>query len=347
MKIAHVVWGMKTGGVETMLVNIINEHVKTAEVRLFIVNNFIDEFVVEKIDSKCKIFRLNRKPKDKNPLKILKLNWWIWNYHPDIIHVHSYRVSKLIIGKWNIVRTVHNTRNIPDEYPKMKALFAISNIVKDEVVKQGFSKVKTICNGIVTDEIANHNRTAPPNGFYKIVQISRLDIKQKGQDLLISAINILVNKFNIRNFHLHFIGEGHSEPFLKKMVKDYDLIDYVTFEGIKNQDFIFKHLCDFDLFVQPSRFEGFGITVAEAIAAKVPVLVSDIEGPMEIIKNGKFGISFLSENIDNLVEKLQIVLSGGFDYSKIEPAYQHVKNNYDVSVTATKYMEAYKEIING
>lgn len=38
MKIAHVVWGMETGGVETMLVNIINEQVKTEKVCLFIIN---------------------------------------------------------------------------------------------------------------------------------------------------------------------------------------------------------------------------------------------------------------------------------------------------------------------
>ena len=54
MKIAHVVWGMKTGGVETMLVNIINEQVKKEEVRLFIINDFIDEFIVKKISPLCK-----------------------------------------------------------------------------------------------------------------------------------------------------------------------------------------------------------------------------------------------------------------------------------------------------
>ena len=41
MRIAHVVWGMKTGGVETMLVNIINEQVKTEVVHLFVINDAI------------------------------------------------------------------------------------------------------------------------------------------------------------------------------------------------------------------------------------------------------------------------------------------------------------------
>lgn len=54
----------------------------------------------------------------------------------------------------------------------------------------------------------------------------------------------------------------------------------------KNQEWIYHNLCNFDLFIQPSRFEGFGLTVAEAIAAKVTVLVSNIQGPMEIIDDG-------------------------------------------------------------
>ena len=345
MKVTHIVWGMKTGGVETMLVNIINEHVKSAEVRLFIINDFVDECVVEKLSPSCKVYRLNRKPRDRNPLKILKLNWWIWKYKPDIIHVHSYRVSKLLFGNWNIVRTVHNTNNIPEEYPKMKALFAISDIVKEEVVRQGFPNVKTIYNGIITASITHHPRITPQDKKYKIVQVSRLDIKQKGQDILIDALNLLVNREHIINFELHLIGEGQSEPFLKEMVRKYKLNDYVYFDGLKSQDYLFKHLCDYDLFVQPSRFEGFGITVAEAIAAKVPVLVSDIEGPMEIIGNGKLGMSFHCGDIEDLANKLKSVLQGNYDYSLIERAYQRVADYYDVSCTAKKYFEAYTHII--
>ena len=105
MKIAHVVWGMKTGGVETMLVNIINEQVKTEVVHLFVINDAIEDSIINKISSHCKIHRLNRREGSRNPLKIVKLNLWIWKYNPNIIHVHSYQVSKLILGKWNIVRS--------------------------------------------------------------------------------------------------------------------------------------------------------------------------------------------------------------------------------------------------
>lgn len=346
MKIAHVVWGMKTGGVETMLVNIINEQVKTEIVHLFIINDFIDDFIVEKISPLCKIYRLNRKPGDKNPLKIVKLNYWIWQFRPDIIHVHSYRVSKLIFGSWNIVRTIHNTGNIPEEYPKMKALYAISDIVKDVTIKQGFHDVVTIYNGIRTQDIQVRNITKPTNNVYKIVQVSRLDISQKGQDILLKALDILVNEFEINNFSMHFIGVGDSEQHLRNIVKQCNLQNYVSIIGLKDQEYIYQHLCDYDLFVQPSRYEGFGITVAEALAAKLPVLVSNIEGPMEIIGYGKYGMSFRSEDVNDLAEKLKIILQGGYDYSLVDKAYEHVCKEYDVLKTANEYIRQYKQIIN-
>lgn len=343
MKIAHVVWGMKTGGVETMLVNIINEQVKTEEVRLFIINDFIDEFIVEKISHQCKILCLNRTPGDKNPLKILKLNYWIWKYKPDIIHVHSYRVSKLIFGNWNIVRTIHGMQNIADEYPRMKALYSISNVVQDFTKSQGFQST-VIMNGINTSamKLKDYQRTL--SGTYEIVQVSRLYVKDKGQDILLQALGKLTEK-GVRNFRMHFIGSGPSEEVLRKLANELGISEQVVFEGLKSQEHIYQHLSNYDLFVQPSRCEGFGLTVAEAMAAKLPVLVSNIEGPMEIIGNGKYGMSFESENVADLADKLRIILQGGYDYSLIEKAYQHVCDEYDVRNTARKYISEYKQIV--
>ena len=128
--------------------------------------------------------------------------------------------------------------------------------------------------------------------------------------------------------------------------KDYKLEKYVTFEGNKTQDYLSEHLCDYDVAIQPSTHEGFGLTVAEAIAAKVPVLVSDIEGPMEIIDNGRYGMFFKKGDIVDLADKLEIILKRGYDYSMIDPAYDYVKECYDVSITAKKYIEEYKKVIS-
>lgn len=345
MRIAHVIWGLDTGGIETMLVNIINEQVNTEEVALFIINEDVEETIINKVSPKCHVKKINRKPGKKDYFKIAKLNYCIWKYHPDIVHVHSYNVSKLLKGNWRIVRTIHNTRNKTEEYDKMLSLYAISNAVRDYTVRQGFPNVVVVANGIDVNSFTTKDNKYPKKGLYHIVQIGRLFSSQKGQDILLEALGALVNKKRINNFIMHFIGLGKSEDDLKELTNKLGISKYVIFEGFKDQDFIKNRLCEFDVFIQPSRYEGFGLTVAEAMAAKVPVLVSDIEGPMEIIDNGKYGMFFKKGDATDLADKLETILKGGYDYSKIEPAYEHVKTHYDVSITARKYIEEYKKVL--
>ena len=99
------------------------------------------------------------------------------------------------------------------------------------------------------------------------------------------------------------------------------------------------------MFVQPSKSEGFGLTVAEAVAAKLPVLVSNLPGPMEVIGNGLLGMSFETENVEDLAAKLEIILKGGYDYSLVDKAYKRAVELYNVRVTAKKYIDEYKKII--
>jgi glycosyltransferase involved in cell wall biosynthesis len=227
----------------------------------------------------------------------------------------------------------------------MKALYAISDVVKDQAIRQGFLKTKTIYNGILTDAMKTKVVERSSVCHYKLVQVSRLNIEQKGQDILISALGKLLNTFHIDNFTLYLIGVGNSEDMLLEMVNRLGLKKHVCFEGLKSQEYIYNNLCNYDLFVQPSRYEGFGLTVAEAMAAKLPVLVSDIEGPMEVIGYGKYGMAFKSEDVDDLANKLEIVLKGGYDYSLIEKGYQHVCEEYDVRRTAQKYIQEYKHVL--
>lgn len=343
MRVTHIVWSLATGGVETMLVRIINEQVKYIKVQLIIVNDRIEQSLISKISNSCIIVKIRRKPSSRNYFDLIKINMHLLRFSPNIIHLHSTNLSKLIIGNWCLVRTIHNTHNPTEEYPKMNALYAISCAVKDYTNKQGFHNVTVVENGIPTDSFSK--KESFHVDFYNLVQVSRLYKVSKGQHLLLKALNILVNERKVYNFHMSFIGDGPSRNEYEQMVIDYRLVDFVTFEGKKTQDYLFEHLCDFDVAIQPSTHEGFGLTVAEAIAAQVPVLVSDIEGPMEIIDSGKYGMHFRKGDPVDLADKLEAILKGRYDYSMIAPAYEHVKEKFDVSVTAKRYLEEYKKIL--
>lgn len=326
-----------------MLVNIINVQVQTEQVGLFVVNDFVDEELLDSLSPQCRIVRVNRRPGSRNFLKILTLNVRLWQFHPDIVHLHSYQVSDILFGRWNMVRTIHNPGNKTTEYRKMKALYAISDIVRNDVAMKGFPNVTTVNNGIVVGRFKGRTGGKPQNGIYKMVVTSRLHIEQKGQDILLKALSRL-SKRGITNFELDLIGEGASEGVLKEMAGQLALGDKVRFLGLRSQTFLCQHLCDYDLFVQPSRFDGFGLTVAEAMAARLPVLVSDIQGPMEVIGYGQFGMSFKAGDDSDLAEKLEAILAGGYDYTLIGKAYRHVGKEYDVALTAQRYLQEYQKV---
>jgi glycosyltransferase involved in cell wall biosynthesis len=63
-----------------------------------------------------------------------------------------------------------------------------------------------------------------------------------------------------------------------------------------------------DVFVLPSRREGFGLALVEAMAAGLPVVASNLQGPAEIITHGENGLLFEPGNIDSLVSQLLMLI---------------------------------------
>ena len=100
------------------------------------------------------------------------------------------------------------------------------------------------------------------------------------------------------------------------------------------------------MFVQPSIYEGFGLTVAEAMAAKIPVLVSENQGPLEIIDNGKYGYYFKNGDANDCADKIINIIEQGVDKNLIEAAYNRVEENYSVTQTAINYINEYKKIVS-
>lgn len=60
MKVVHIVFGMEYGGIETMLVNIMNEQIKHTDISLIIVNNQEEKSITRDINDKIRITRINR-----------------------------------------------------------------------------------------------------------------------------------------------------------------------------------------------------------------------------------------------------------------------------------------------
>lgn len=343
MKIIHILFGFTYGGIETMLVNIANEQSKYAEVHIILINDHYSPTLIEKICPEVNFIKLNRPPGSKNPFYILKMNWLISHLSPDVIHNHSSDIIRYLLPHFRrrAVNTIHETPN-HTHFPYLKyyrKVFAISKSVHAGLKAKGYDST-VVENGIRPDAFL-HKPTSPASVF-KIVQVGRLEHHKKGHDLLITACASLVRQ-GIHNFHVDFIGEGNSQAYLEELVVKNKLEPYITFLGNKDTVYIETHLKDYHLLVQPSRIEGFGLTVAEAMAARVPVLVSGQEGPMEIIADGRYGYHFKNEDVEDLVCKIRFIMN--METNELneltEKAYLRIQACYDIRKTAMKYLQEY------
>lgn len=347
MKIVHITFGFGLGGIETMLHNIANEQVKLGhDIYIVVINDIVNEELKNTLDTRINFHCLGRKVGSKNPLLILRLNWLLCQLHPNVIHLHYSSIAPYILLpslKSKLCVTQHDVcfaENIK-HLSQCKKIFSISHVVRNDILNHTGLDSIVVLNGIDIKAIKiNDNKN---NEKFRIVQVSRLMHEKKGQHILIQAIANLVNK-GYRNLRLDLIGDGESMDYLIKLTDKLEMTSYVNFLGAKDQSFIFKHLCDYDLYVQPSIYEGFGLTVAESMAAKVPVLVSENQGPLEIIDNGKYGYFFRNQDIEDCASKIEMFLMHKNDPSMISSAYQRVASLYNVKNTARKYLELYETL---
>jgi glycosyltransferase involved in cell wall biosynthesis len=348
----------ETGGSETMLIDILNLQVENLDVSLIIINDIYSEDLLSKIDKRVNIFLLNRKKSSRSILKLISLNFKLLTFQPDIIHLHNpinlrflFFIKKTVLTMHDMLKIrIENDSNFVHKLEGFDKIVAISSSVKNDILKNGFRKTENLLkidNGIMVDSISFRNKNNQPV-IFKIIQVSRLDHNKKGQHILLEAMRELIHDHQIKNIRLDFIGTGDSKSLLKNLVKEYNIEDYVHFLDFKDRDYIYANLCNYDLFVQPSLFEGFGLTVAEAIAAKIPVLVSNADGPIEIIDNGKYGYFFeIGDSNDCAKKIIEIKEKSVQEITKItESSYERVSENYSIKNTVAKYLSVYKDLLN-
>ena len=341
MKICHLLWSFTTGGTESMLVDIANEQVKDNEVSIVVVNDGIDENLCATLDTRISFVRIGRPCGSRNPWYIFKLNWQIYNIRPDIVHVHMTGMRPYYKLPIPAVFTAHSNM-IGKNDCKYQKVFCISKIVQKTCQELGAENTCVVYNGI-------HSELIPCNGIVRkdlnnpvrIVCVGRLH-RVKGQQLLLKALNLLVNERGVTTLHLDLIGEGEMRAELTHYINENHLEEMVTLLGSKPREYIYSRLKDYDLFVIPSTNEGFGLTLAEACAAKIPVITTDLEGPMEVIDYGKYGRSFKSGDPIALADEIGDFLKKGVNVQQVEDAYKFVTENFDVKVTAQRYVVEYK-----
>lgn len=123
-------------------------------------------------------------------------------------------------------------------------------------------------------------------------------IRRKGIDILLEALQPLFKQYP--NLSLILVGGGELLDSIRQQAAALCVTDRVVFEGVMPGDKIQARVAAADILALPSRWDGWGMVVNEALSVGVPVIASDRCGAAELIRNGVNGYVFRSEDISDL-----------------------------------------------
>lgn len=227
-------------------------------------------FIVDKVKSKNKI-------------------GWI---HTDYKSIQFNKdLDKKYLEKLNKIVAVSEPckKSLQEVFPSIKNnIVVIPNLISDNLIKKMANE--NIKDFEFTDKILT------------VCTVGRLT-EAKGYDRAIECCNNLANKG--LNFKWIVIGEGSERNKLEKLIAENKLEDRFILLGSRQNPY--PYIKNSDIYVQPSRWEGFGITVSEAKILSKPIVVSNINEFKEQITEDYTGLIF--NDVDEMASKIEMLLS--------------------------------------
>jgi len=345
--LVHLSWSLGVGGIETLLVGIANAQAASGcQVCILVVNDLVDEGLLKSVSPAVRVILLRRRPGSKNPLALIRLNRCLRRLHPDVIHCHVGSLIRVLARPlWQkCVFTRHSVSSQGEVsrtwLQRYRKVFAISEAVRMDFEQRYRIPATVVPNGIPTGAIARrtYRRPDPQVAPVRLVTVGRLLIEVKGQDILLEAMTRLPDPA----LTLDIIGDGPDRGKIEALIARYGLGDRVLLRGNLPTSALYADLQRYDAFVMASRTEGFGLSVAEAMAAKLPVVVPAIEGPRELVREGRYGHLFASGDPEACAAALRALLDDYDSEAALDEASRYIRDHYALERTALRYLEEYE-----
>jgi GalNAc-alpha-(1->4)-GalNAc-alpha-(1->3)-diNAcBac-PP-undecaprenol alpha-1,4-N-acetyl-D-galactosaminyltransferase len=174
-----------------------------------------------------------------------------------------------------------------------------------------------------------------------MIAMGRL-VHQKGFDLLLKAFSMIAAKYP--EWSLTVLGEGPLRADLEAQTEALHLAGRIRWAGLVEDPF--PALCGADLFVFSSRFEGFGLALAEAMACGLPVVSFDCpEGPSDIIRNGVDGVLVPPEDVSALAAALDRLMGDPQERRRIASRAPEVTERFSLSRILNMWQQLFFELV--
>lgn len=316
----HVIDCLARGGAETLLLNTISRLPDHEHILVTISDKF--EFD-ESVKSGLQYHTLHCSTKAQWPAALLKLRKLIRKYRPDLVHTHLHAASVLTkmacprdIPLFYSIHTVYSnsafSRNlVARRLERLTArpyhhLIGVSGFALDDYVRQvPRSGSRDVLYNFVDDKFFAVSPPPPyvPGEPLRCVSIGNLKYQK-------NYYYTLENFAKIKDLPitLDIYGKGPEEQKMRKVISDLSLDNVHIREVVRDVE---KVLPAYHVYIINSTLEGFGIAPLEAMAARVPAIVSDNPTFREVI--GDAAIQVQLEQPGSLAGRLTQIFKGEID----------------------------------
>lgn len=367
MRVLHIITSLTGGGAERFVAQLAPQlaaHVARCGVMTVYPTTIPHDVAASSVD----VLPISRKGRFEAAF-LARMVSTIRAWRPDVVHTHMYsgtywgRLTALLAGVPAIVRTEHLPCDVDDRVPGTALADRFLNANTTSIVtffreqaeflaryeKFDPSKIVVIPNGIKHGPppsamaiVEGRKRLGVEPGFFAIVVLGNLH-RHKNQRLALEALAAM-DPDRRRRSHLFFVGEGADRPALTALTRNLRLEDSVTFLGFRND--VLRLLPGADLALVPSISEGMPLAMIEEMSAGVPIVSSPWTGANEMLAHGERGLIASDWSAQALARSIERVFDQRGEFREKARAVQaHVRQEYDIDVTARRHIELYERLV--
>lgn len=297
-----------------------------------------------------------------NLFSVFRMAQWLRKNKIQVVHGHGFKsdMFALIAGRiagCKVLTTPHgwsvegdfklHVYEVVDRflYRFMDMICPLSMSLEAGLEKTVDSaKLRLILNGVDVNEVQSAVVSNHVQGHEGIIgYVGRL-VPLKDLPTLLSSFKAIASERP--TVRLLIVGDGPERSLLESIASKLNLADQVDFLGFKAD--AVSCLGAFDVFVLPSLSEGIPRCVMEAMAASVPVVVSDIPGCRALVDHGQTGLLFNTSDHVDLAEKIEFVFDNPDKAKNMAAAgVKKITEEYSNTRMAEEYSEVYKQLVCG
>lgn len=369
-RILHLITRLPVGGAEHLLASIVRQ-LDTDRFESLVCCIQDRGELAERIEANgIEVLCLDRKGKRFSLGTVLALARLMREQRIDLVHCHLYhanlygRLAAKLAGI-PAIATVHNTyvrrkwhRSLLNRWlgRGRGVVIAVSAEARNDVIEHDRldpGRVLLLTNGIDLARVdtplsreAAKQRLGYAADDFLIGCVGRLE-EQKGHAIIIQALALMLATAPAelgRRLRLLIVGEGRLRGELERVAAAAGVTDKLRLAGSRSD--VAEILRSLDLYVMPSLWEGLSLAMLEAMAAGLPVIISDVGGAAEVLGAGEFGVRVPPGDIAALARAMTSLAQDTAERQRLGVAARNrVRDHYDLRERVARLEAVYESLL--